>query len=205
MSLSDIVALFSVMLMLALIPSASVALVVARSSTAGFWNGAAVAAGIVVGDLVFVLLAVLGMSVLSEVLSGLFLVLRYVASVYLMWFGFSLLRHQRSSPTAAPGRGVSSLYVSFFSGLALTMGDVKAIVFYASLFPAFVDLATISLLDMAAIIGVTVVAVGSVKLGYAYAARNVLSFAVNVKVERAIKRIAGSLMILAGIYLMATA
>lgn len=205
MSLSEIVALFSAMVVLALIPSASVALVVARSSIAGFWNGAAVAAGIVVGDLVFVLLAVLGMSVLADVLGGLFLVLRYAASAYLMWFGFSLLRRHRSSPMAAPGRGVSSLSVSFFSGLALTMGDMKAIVFYASLFPAFIDLATISLLDIAAIIGVTVIAVGSVKLGYAFAARNVLSFAVDVKVERAIKRIAGSLMILTGIYLMATA
>ena len=205
MSLSEIVALFFAMVMLALIPSASVALVVARSSTAGFWNGAAVAAGIVVGDLVFVLLAVLGMSMLAEVLGGLFLLLRYAASAYLIGVGLSLLMRQRSTPKATSERGVSTLSVSFFSGLALTLGDTKAILFYASLFPAFVDLAAISSLDIAIIIGVTVVAVGGVKLGYVYAAGNVFSFAVNVKVERTIKRIAGSLMILAGIYLMATA
>lgn len=53
MSLVEIVVLFFAMTSLALVPSASVALVVARSSIAGFLSGGAVAAGIVVGDLIF--------------------------------------------------------------------------------------------------------------------------------------------------------
>lgn len=61
MSMVEIIALFVVMTILSLVPSTSVALVVARSSTAGFLNGSAVVAGgIVVGDLVFVFIAVLG-------------------------------------------------------------------------------------------------------------------------------------------------
>ena len=68
------------------------ALVVARSSTAGFANGSAVAAGIVVGDLVFVCLAVSGMTALAEVMGSSFLVLRYLAGAYLIWFGIGLMR-----------------------------------------------------------------------------------------------------------------
>jgi threonine/homoserine/homoserine lactone efflux protein len=56
MSLVEILGLFTAMVALALVPSASVALVVARSSSAGFLNGSAVVAGIVFGDIVFVFL-----------------------------------------------------------------------------------------------------------------------------------------------------
>ena len=205
MSLVEIIVLFNVMAILALVPSTSVALVVARSSTAGFLNGAAVAAGIVVGDLVFVFLAILGMAALAEVMGSLFLVLRYLAGAYLIWFGISLLKSKPSSLVEASGRSTSTLPASFLSGLILTLGDVKAILFYASLFPAFVDLATIKASDITIIVVLTVVAVGGVKLGYAYSAMRVVSFARGLKAERAVKFTAGGFMVGAGAYLMAKA
>lgn len=205
MSLVEIVVLFAAMATLALIPSASVALVIARSSTAGFSNGAAVAAGIVVGDLVFVFLAVFGMAALAEVMGSLFMILRYLAGAYLIWFGISLMRSKPSLPIEDFGRPASRLSTSFLSGLLLTLGDVKAIFFYASLFPAFVDLASIRASDVAIIVVLTVVAVGGVKLGYAYFARVVTSFATDLRAERAVKVTAGGCMVGAGSYLIAKA
>jgi len=205
MSLIEVIALFVVMTILALVPSTSVALVVARSSTVGFLNGSAVAAGIVVGDLVFVFLAVLGMAVLAEVMGSLFLILKYLAGAYLIWFGISFLKSKQSSQVEASGRSVSTLSASFLSGLFLTLGDVKAIFFYASLFPAFVDLATIKASDIAIIVVLTIVAVGGVKLGYAYSAIRVASFARGFKAERAVKVAAGGFMVGAGAYLIAKA
>lgn len=205
MSLYEIVVLFVVMVTLALVPSASVALVVARSSTVGFLNGAAVAAGIVAGDLVFVFLAILGMAALAELMGSFFLILRYAAGVYLIGLGINLLRQKLSSQPKSIGRSASTLSASFLSGFILTLGDVKAIFFYASLFPAFVELATIKPLDIATIIVLTVVAVGGVKLGYAYFARKVMSFARGFKAERAVKVTAGGLMVGVGVYLITKA
>ncbi|UTD54625.1 MULTISPECIES: LysE family translocator [unclassified Halomonas] len=205
MSLVEILALFTVMSALALVPSTSVALVVARASSAGFSNGCAVAAGIVVGDLIFVLLAVLGMTALADVVGSFFLILRYLAGAYLIWFGISLMRSKAPLQVEYSGRSASKLSASFFSGLLLTLGDVKAIFFYASLFPTFVDLATIRTLDIAAIAMITIVAVGGVKLGYAYFAGAVASFVINHRAERAVKVTAGGLMVGAGSYLIAKA
>jgi threonine/homoserine/homoserine lactone efflux protein len=205
MSLVEMLVLFVVITTLALVPSTSVALVVTRSSSAGFINGGAVAAGIVVGDLVFVFLAILGMTALAEVLGGLFLMLKYVAGAYLIWFGISLLRSKPSSQVTVVSRSASTLSASFFSGLILTLGDVKAIFFYASLFPAFVDLARIKTADIAIIVGITVVAVGGVKLGYAYSAKKVVAFARGFKAERAVNVTAGGVMVGAGAYLMVKA
>lgn len=203
MTLFEISALFAAMTALALIPSTSVALVVARSSTAGFLNGAAVTAGIVAGDLVFVCLAVLGMAALAEIMGGLFLAIRYLAGAYLIWFGISLLRSAPSAQMSVTGRSASTLSASFISGLLLTLGDVKAIVFYASLFPAFVDMASLTTADIAMIVAITVVTVGGVKLGYAYGACRISALAGHLRGQRAAKFAAGGCMIGAGVYLVA--
>lgn len=205
MSLVDVVVLFVVMTSLALVPSTSVALVVARSSIAGFLHGGAVAVGIVVGDLIFVFLAVLGMTALAEVMGGLFLILRYVAGVYLIWFGITLLKSKPLRQVEVSSRSASTLPASFLSGLIITLGDVKAILFYASLFPAFVDLASIKASDIAIIVVMTIVSVGGAKMGYAYVARKVVSFAKGLSAERAVKVTAGGFMIGAGAYLVAKA
>ena len=205
MSLLEILALFGAMAVLALVPSTSVALVVARSSSAGFSNGCAVTAGIVVGDLAFVFLAVLGMAALAEVVGSFFLILRCLAGAYLIWLGISLIRSKASLQLEDSGRSASKLSASFLSGLLLTLGDLKAIFFYASLFPAFVDLSTIGIMDIAIIAGITIVTVGGVKLGYAYFSEVVASFVINHRAERAVKVAAGGLMVGAGTYLIAKA
>lgn len=203
MTLIEITALLAAMTALALVPSTSVALVVARSSTAGFLNGAAVTAGIVAGDLVFVCLAVLGMAALAEIMGGLFLAIRYLAGAYLIWFGISLLRSAPSAQMSVTGRSASTLSASFILGLLLTLGDVKAIVFYASLFPAFVDMASLTTADIAMIVAITVVTVGGVKLGYAYGACRISALAGHLRGQRAAKFAAGGCMIGAGVYLVA--
>ena len=202
MTLVEAVMLFVAMMTLALVPSTSVALVVTRSATAGFANGAAVAAGIVVGDLVFVCLVVFGLAALADVMGGFFVILRYLAAVYLIWFGIALLRSKPALNPGVPGRPVSKLSVSFLAGLFLTLGDVKAIFFYASLFPVFVDLAAITAADIGIIALLTLVAVGGIKLGYAWFAHGVLSLSHVRRAERAAKLTAGGFMVGAGTYLI---
>lgn len=205
MTIIDAFFLFAVMSVLALLPSASVALVVTRSATAGLAHGAAVAVGIVLGDLVFVCLAVLGMAAVAEVMGGFFVAIKYVAGAYLIWFGLSLLRSNDSSPSVSSHQNTSSLSASFLSGLLVTLGDIKAIFFYASLFPAFVDLSRLSLLDVGFIFVITLLSVGGVKLGYAYGATKVVTLAKRFGPLQSVKVVGGGIMIGIGGWLIAKA
>jgi len=205
MTIIDAFFLFAVMSVLALLPSASVALVVTRSATAGVAHGAAVAVGIVLGDLVFVCLAVLGMAAVAEVMGGFFVAIKYVAGAYLIWFGLSLLRSNDSSPSVSSHQNTSSLSASFLSGLLVTLGDIKAIFFYASLFPAFVDLSRLSLLDVGFIFVITLLSVGGVKLGYAYGATKVVTLAKRFGPLQSVKVVGGGVMIGIGGWLIAKA
>jgi threonine/homoserine/homoserine lactone efflux protein len=203
MSFFDASALFVIMITLAAIPSTSVALVVTRSASLGFSNGAAVSMGIVLGDLIFALLAILGLTALSEMMGAFFLVIKYAAGVYLIWLGITLIKnraivysfHNRSS-----GGGI---FVSFFAGLFVTLGDIKAIFFYASLFPTFLDLSVLELSDVFVILFVTAITVGSVKLGYAFAAEKVIMIGKGHAIEKEAKLTSGALMVGAGTYLIA--
>src|SRR6056297_144344 len=206
MSLIEILALFGIMASLAAIPSASVAPVVTRSATSGVGNGVAVSAGIVLGDLAFIGLAVFGLSVLAETLGSLFLVIKYLGAIYLLWLGLSLLRTKRGTTAPAnAGNRRGSLAASFLAGFALTLGDVKAILLYLSLFPLFVDLSALQAADVLTIVCITVASVGGVKMLYALSARKLATMARELKFESAAGKTAGTIMLGAGSYIIAKA
>jgi threonine/homoserine/homoserine lactone efflux protein len=166
MGIFEMLMLFLVMLPLAAMPSSSVALVVARSASAGRVNGVFSALGIVAGDLVFVAMALVGMSLLAEWLGAFFTLVKYCGGAYLIWLGFCLFKSKSSPFIPVTSKRASSLMLDFTAGLFLTLGDVKAILFYASLFPALVDMESLGLWGMMLIMSITAVAVGGVKLVY---------------------------------------
>ena len=206
MSIFDSISLFLIMIALAAIPSASVALVVTRSATLGIPNGIAVSIGIVLGDLVFVFLAIFGLSLIAETMGAMFAIIKYIGGAYLIWLGISLLKSgTKASYTVDQSKLKGNLVVSFISGFVLTLGDIKAIFFYASLFPAFVDIGSVDIIDLAIIAFLTIITVGGVKIIYAIIANKVVNMARDMKLEKGAKNIAGGLMIGTGSYLIVKA
>ena len=206
MSIIETISLFGIMVALAAMPSASVALVITRSVTLGVANGIAVSVGIVLGDLVFILLAILGLSVVAETMGSLFMVIKYLGATYLLWLGYTLLT-SKSNTTITLNKTIEkrNLAASFFAGFILTLGDIKVIVFYVSLFPVFIDLSALNVADILIIISVMVVGVGSIKILYAFSATKIASLARSHKLDNAARKTAGGFMVGAGSYLIVKA
>lgn len=190
------------MVTLALLPSASVALVVARSASHGVRDGIAAAMGIVAGDLIFVICALLGMTVLAATIGDFFSILKYAGGAYLIWMGLKLLRSPLPASVRLQTPGRTTLLSSFSAGLLLTLGDMKAIFFYASLFPALTNPARLSATEITAIILTTMVTVGGVKVAYACAASGIVRRLKGNTHARHTQNLAGSLMIGAGSYVL---
>lgn len=200
MTLSSIVALFSGMVILAAIPSVSVLAVSTRSATFGFIHGVFTTLGIVLGDIVFIVIAILGLSFLAETMGSFFVLIKYLGGVYLILLGIALFRAK--SRDMEIGKVVkSSLFSSFLTGLFITLGDQKATLFYLGFFPAFVDLSQVSWFDTGIIIAIATVAVGGVKLGYAFLA-NKARLLISSKITKAINIVAGCVMIAVGVFLI---
>jgi threonine/homoserine/homoserine lactone efflux protein len=194
--------LFAAMALLAAVPSVSVLLVSARAVSAGFAHGALVSAGILAADALFVLVAIFGLVLLVEALGDLFALVRYLGGAYLIALGYMLVR-DRSGAVARPHSGPAPTRVSsFVSGLLVTLADQKALLFYFGFFPAFVDLTALTALDVAAILAITVLAVGGVKLVYAYAADRA-GRVVGPRVGEVLHVVAAGVMMVVGIWLIA--
>ncbi len=202
MGIIEIISLILIMAIGASIPSSSVALVVARSLTHGIPNGISVSVGIVLGDTIFILLVVFGLSVVAESMGWLFLAIKYIGATYLIWLGLTLFLSKPTTVEVEKNTKKGDLITSFFAGLFLTLGDVKAIFFYISLFPAFIDLGELTLTDAVVVLLIDIIIVGGVKIFYAFSARKVSSISKRHGLENKTKKIAGGFMIGAGSYII---
>src|SRR3990170_3673471 len=201
---ANIAALTGIMVFGALVPSVSVLAVSARSAALGFAHGVLTSVGIVVGDIVFILIAIYGLSVLADLMGSLFALVKYLGGAYLIWLGTVLWR---SKPKAdgVEGNSKTSMPSSFLTGLLITLADQKAILFYLGFFPAFIDLSAISLADTGIILIIATVAVGGPKLLYAFMAERAGLIFRNSKAARAVNITAGSVMAGVGVFLVAKA
>ena len=158
--------------------------------------------GIVIGDFIFIILAIYGLSAVAENMYSLFTVIKYCGGTYLIYLGIQLIR-SKSRLAKMEAVRKSSWLASFWCGLAITLGDQKAIFFYISFFPAFVDLSQLSIIDTIIIMAIAAVAVGGVKLGYGYLANRVQFFWQNSQAKQTINAIAGTALICTGVLLIA--
>lgn len=198
MSVSQAIALFSAMVVLALLPSLSVMTVLARSASLGFRHGAVTSLGIVMGDICYIFLVIYGLAVLAERMASLMVIIQYFGAAYLIWLGLLLWRSKSSALDIEKIANVS-FTSSFWAGFLLTLGDQKAILFYLSFFPAFVDLSTLSVLDTVSVVAIAITAVGGVKLAYAFVADRARSLLPSAQTSRAISLVAGTVMMGVGI------
>lgn len=175
MSLFAILTFFVAMVSLAALPSSSVALVVIRSASLGLVNGFATILGIVIADCLFLLIAILGMSALASSLGAFFMLLKFLAGGYLIWLGVQLWRSPQHLNLTHYDLSHRTLFSSFMAGLLLTLGDIKAIFFYASLLPMLMSVQHLAVLDTAMLLVITMVTVGGVKVVYAIFARRIIA------------------------------
>ncbi len=167
----------------------------------GFRDAVALTCGIVVGDLIFFLLAALGMAALAQAMGELFLFVKFAGAAYLIWLGVKLWRARVATvpdgaPVIAPSRGFLR---NALAGTALTLGNPKTIAFYAGLLPTFIDLEKLTAADTALMMLIMLPVVGGIPTAYAFAAARARRFLTNARRVRLMNRTAGTMMIGSGV------
>ena len=171
----------------------------ARALSGGYRQAWPLAVGVTVGDLLWPLLAILGVSWLVSVWGGFLEALKWVAAGIFLWMGWLLIRHAEA-PIAADGRLTRpGMWAGFAAGVAVIVGNPKAILFYMGVLPGFFDLRTVTVWDIVAICGLSMAIplVGNLMLALTIdrARRLLTSPAALARVNR----VAGGLLILVGL------
>lgn len=198
---SNLLALIAATAVLAAVPSVSVLAVTARAAALGFRHGVYTALGIAAGDVVFILIAVFGLSALEVASDGLFLLIRVLGGLYLIVLGVGVWRRGGVGESEALAPRKSSWSGSFLSGFLLTLGDQKAILFYLGFLPGFVDLATATWADIGLIMACAVLSLAGVKIIYAGLAARA-GARLGGPAGRWLSRAAGCVMVAVGVHLL---
>jgi threonine/homoserine/homoserine lactone efflux protein len=203
MSPASFAALSTVVLVAALTPGPAVTAIVARAVTDGLRPAMAINAGVVTGDLLFLVLAAGGMAAAARSMGGLFDALRIAGAVYLTWQGIALWRARPRVAQADRTGHERHFGRNYTAGLLLMFGHVQAMLFYAALLPGFVDLASLTAADLLLLLLMLVVVIGGVNTGYALLAARARRFFANERAQFALHRTAGTLMLAAAALVLA--
>src|SRR4051794_2742385 len=155
MDVAGLLVFASALFVAAASPGPGVAAVVARVLGRGTRGAVAFTAGVALGDVAWLTIAILGLSAIAQAFQGVFLLIRYAGAAYLLYLAWRLW----TAPVAVHGieaeRTREHPIKLFLGGLAVTMGNPKVMVFYLALLPALVDVAGVTLLGWAELSAVT--------------------------------------------------
>ena len=177
---------------------------VARTLSGGFGSAWPLALGVIIGDILWPIIAILGLSWVAMQYDGLLDFLKYVATLIFFVLGFSLISNpdravNNDNRLTRPGQ-----LAGFIAGVAIILSNPKAILFYIGVLPGFFDLSRVTLLDIIAICTISAVVpfLGNLTLSIMVdRVRHLLSSPVTL---RKVNTISGILLILVGVIIPLT-
>lgn len=124
---------------------------IARTLSSGFHGAWPLALGVVVGDVLWPFLAILGVSWIVSVYADFMTVLRWVACGTFIIMGLAVIRHAGQSISTDSRLTRPGMWAGFLAGLVVILGNPKAVLFYMGMLPGFFDLTALTWADIAAI------------------------------------------------------
>ncbi|WP_417278548.1 LysE family translocator [Celeribacter sp.] len=173
----------------------------ARALSGGFNAAWPLALGVVIGDVLWSLLAILGVSWIVSEFDGFLTVLRWVAVGMFLLMGALLIRNADKQIAADSRLTRPGMWAGFVAGLVVILGNPKAILFYMGFLPGFFDLSSLTVSDIVAICAISAVIplVGNLILGASVGA--VRKIMTSPKALRRMNISAGSLLIFVALIL----
>ncbi len=185
---------FTVALALAVAtPGPGAAVVIGRALAVGFRGAVPVVLGLVIGDLIYLSLACFGLAAVARTFGALFLVVRFAGAAYLLYLAWRMWTARGGLAVADPasaGRPVRT----FLTGLSVTLGNPKPILFYLALLPTVVDLRRLTLPGFFELMAICVVVLLAIMGGYAFAAARARRLFASPRAGRLLNRGAASVM-----------
>jgi threonine/homoserine/homoserine lactone efflux protein len=148
---SDLLLYAGALCVLFLTPGPVWVALIARTLAGGFNGAWPLALGVVVGDVLWPLIAIFGLTWLVSLYSGILEVISWIACVMFIAMGALLIKHADKTIASDSRLTRPGMWAGFLAGLAVIIGNPKAVLFYMGMLPGFFDLSAVTTADIIAI------------------------------------------------------
>ncbi|CAI1596667.1 LysE family translocator [Serratia ficaria] len=184
----------------AAIPGPGMTALVARSVSGGAVTGFTMLSGLILGDLIYLSIAIFGLAVIAHNYTSLFTLINWAASLYLCVLAWQFWRYQPQAIKIDQKATRSELASAWLSGLTITLGNPKTIAFYLAILPLVISLDNVSLQIWGMmLVPLTVFVLLTVGAVFIFAALKIRHFLTSAKAQRLLFRSAGVIMLLAAV------
>ncbi|MFT7253560.1 MAG: threonine/homoserine/homoserine lactone efflux protein [Paracoccaceae bacterium] len=141
---------------------------ISRTLTHGLRAAVPLVLGVAIGDSIWSITAILGISWLAAEHDWIMVALRILAVV--VFAGMGLLLIVNAAKTIDPDSRLNrpGLWAGFIAGLAAILANPKAVIFYVGMLPSFFDLRALTTIDVVIIAGISMGVPFICNLSFAY-------------------------------------
>ncbi|MCO5732690.1 LysE family translocator [Rhizobium sp. SSA_523] len=165
MTLTSLIAYAGALFIAAAIPGPGMTAIVARALGSGFRPTFFMGLGLILGDLVYLTAVILGLALVAQQFGTIFLIIKYAGAAYLCFIAWKLWTTGLLSQSIEAEQ-VPSVFLSFLSGLLVTLGNPKTMLFYLALAPTLLPIREIGVSDYLVLVCVTFAVLMAVLLPY---------------------------------------
>lgn len=173
-------------------PGPGIAALVARVTTEGIGPVVPFMLAFWIGELLWLVAAVLGLSALALAFHEVFVALKWLGVAYLCVLAWRLWTRPALGAGDLPRAG--SAWGTFLAGFALTLGNPKIMVFYVALLPSLLDLGSVGPLGLLELCATALAVMMAVDLGWALAAARARRWLRSPRAQRIANRLGAAAM-----------
>ena len=179
-------------------PGPTVAALIARVLSRGVRGVLPFLIAIWLGEVIWLSAAVAGLDVLAENFHMLFEIIRWVGVAYLFYLALTLLasRSEIAGGDLSKKRGKDSA-ATFLSGLSVSIGNPKNMIFYLTLLPSIIDMQRVNAMGWLQLVTTLLVTLIAVDLSWVLLATKARQLLRNSRAVRRINQISGGAMAVA--------
>ncbi len=193
MSLASLLAYCSALFIAAAIPGPGMTAIVARALGSGFRETFFMGLGLVLGDLIYLTAVILGLAFVAQTFTTAFMVIKILGALYLVYIAYKLWT-AGLLPQDIQAKKSASVGLSFLSGLLVTLGNPKTMLFYVALVPTLIDLRAIGLNEYAVLVGSTFIVLMAVLIPYILLASRARLLLKQPRALKSLNRIAAGIL-----------
>jgi len=156
MSFTALFAYAAALFIAAAIPGPGITAIVARALGSNFRETFFMGLGLVLGDMTYLTAVILGLAFVAQTFTEIFIVIKIAGALYLCYIAYKLWT-AGLLPQDIAAKKAGNVGMSFLSGLLVTLGNPKTMLFYVALVPTLIDLNSIGLREYGILLATTFV------------------------------------------------